>query len=131
MDTLVAIRGIQNLNNLPDCHSYPFCHSRETGCCRIVITSKNVMLNLFQHLIKSMGYEIPKQVRDDKIPFLQQPGKREYRDKLQQESRCCLWKSRELPMNWIPVSAGNPGFRIKCGMTKKEPCSGYRECQVL
>ena len=30
------------------------CHSRETGCCRIVIIGKNVMLNLSQHLKKSM-----------------------------------------------------------------------------
>jgi hypothetical protein len=33
------------------------------------------------------------------------------------ESRRRPCESRELSMNWIPVFTGNPGFRIKCGMT--------------
>ena len=40
------------------------CHKGEIG--------KNVMLNLFQHLIKSNGYETLKRVQGDKIKITTQ-----------------------------------------------------------
>jgi len=45
------------------------CHNEGNG--------KNVMLNLFQHLIKSNGYETLKRVQGDKITVTTQPQKRE------------------------------------------------------
>ncbi len=36
------------------------------GIREIAIKQKNVMLNLFQHLIKSIGYETLKRVQGDK-----------------------------------------------------------------
>jgi len=41
--------------------------------------------------------------------------------------------SRELLMNWVPVFKGNPGFRIKCGMTGKDRkrCYFYKGANIM
>ena len=45
--------------------------------CRKGEIGKNVMLNLFQHLIKSNGYETLKRVQGDKITIMTQSLKGE------------------------------------------------------
>ena len=50
---------LENAPLTPSLSPLRLCHKGENG--------KNVMLNLFQHLIKSNGYETLKRVQGDKI----------------------------------------------------------------